>query len=182
MSPSDLSLGWSSSPCLLGLGKAHHQETGRRLQSFGHAAPGVTCQVLFAIVCAQWCRSHVKLLPGTWLFVVVKYRSLDLSEQRVKSQCFTRAAIGDVLFSPYMAIFLGPESQGVFYVVEIHKWSHSLSQTCDVALKLTSLSLLLYPNHTSTGMVSDETLERHSFLFSQKHSMGWISPISLLYA
>lgn len=49
MSPSDLSLGRSSSRCLLGLGMAHHQETGRRLQSFGHAALGVTCQVLFAI-------------------------------------------------------------------------------------------------------------------------------------
>lgn len=49
MSPSDLTLGLSSSRCLLGLGMAHHQQTGRRLQSFGHAALGVTCQVLFSI-------------------------------------------------------------------------------------------------------------------------------------
>ena len=63
-------------------------------------------------------------------------------------ECFTRVAIGNAAFSPYMAIFLSPKSQGVFYVVEIHKWSHSLSQTCYVALKLTSLSLLLCPKHT----------------------------------
>lgn len=63
-------------------------------------------------------------------------------------ECFTRAAIGNAVFSPYMAIFLSPKSQGVFYVAEIHKWSHSLSQTCYVPLKLTSLSLLLYPKHT----------------------------------
>lgn len=81
-----------------------------------------------------------------------------------------------------MAIFLSPESQGVFYVVEIHKWSHSLSQTCYVALKLTSLSLLLYPKHTFTLTVSVETVERYSFLFSQKYLMGWISTIPLLYA
>lgn len=97
-------------------------------------------------------------------------------------ECFTRAAIGNVLFSPYMAIFLSPESQGVFYVVEIHKWSLSLSQTCYVALKLTSLSLLLYPKHTLTCTVSVETVERYSFLCSQKYSMGWISIIPLLYA
>lgn len=50
MSSSELSLGWClSSWCLLGLGTAHHGETGRRLQSFGHAALHVTCQVLFVI-------------------------------------------------------------------------------------------------------------------------------------
>lgn len=97
-------------------------------------------------------------------------------------ECFTRAAIENVLFSPYMAIFLSPESQGVFYVVEIHKWSHSLSQTCYVALKLTSLSLLLYPKHTFTRTASVETVERYSLLFSQKHLMEWISTIPLLYA
>lgn len=97
-------------------------------------------------------------------------------------ECFTRAAIGNVLFSPYMAIFLSPESQGVFYVAEIHKWSHSLSQTCYVALKLTSLSLLLYPKHTFTCTIFLETMERYSFLFSQKYSVGWISTILLLYA
>lgn len=81
-----------------------------------------------------------------------------------------------------MAIFLSPESQSVFYVVEIHKWSHSLSQTCYVALKLTSLSLLLNPKRTFTCMVSVETVERSSFLFSQKYLMGWISITPLLYA
>lgn len=80
-----------------------------------------------------------------------------------------------------MAIFLSPESQGVFYVVEIHKWSHSLSQTRYVALKLTSLSLLLYPKYTFTCTISVETMESYSFLFSQKYSMGWISTILLLF-
>lgn len=64
---------------------AQHRETDKRLQSFGHAALCVTCQFLFVIICAQWCRSHTELLPGIWLFAVVKCRSLDLSEQRVKS-------------------------------------------------------------------------------------------------
>ena len=81
-----------------------------------------------------------------------------------------------------MAIFLSPESQGVFYVAEIHKWSHSLSQTCYVALKLTSPTLLLNPKHTSTCTVSIGTVEGYSFLFSQKYLMGWISTILLLYA
>lgn len=71
-----------------------------------------------------------------------------------------------------MAIFLSPESQGVFYVVEIHKWSHSLSQTGYVALKLTSLALLRNPKHTFTGMVSAGTVERYFFLFSQKYLMA----------
>lgn len=85
MSPSELSLNWSSPRCLLGLGMAYRRETGRLLQSFGHAALCVTCQVLFAILCAQWCRSQAELLPGIWWFAVVKYTSLDLSKQRVKS-------------------------------------------------------------------------------------------------
>lgn len=84
-------------------------------------------------------------------------------------ECFTRAAIGNVFFSPYMAIFLSPESQGVFYVFEIHKWSHSLSQTCYVALKLTSLSLLLYPKHKFICPVSVEAVEMYSLLFSQNN-------------
>lgn len=96
-------------------------------------------------------------------------------------ECFTRAAIGNVLFSPYMAIFLSPESQGVFYVVEIHKWSHSLSQTCYVALKLTSLSTSVPQTHTHMHRFF-ETVERYSFLCSQKYSVGWISIIPLLYA
>ena len=57
-----------------------------------------------------------------------------------------------------------------------------VGQTCYVALKLTSLSLLLYPKHIFTCTVSVETVERYSFLFSQKYLMGWVSTISLLYA
>lgn len=45
-------------------GTAHSQEKGRQLQSCGHAALCVTCQVLSVIICAQWCRSHAELLPG----------------------------------------------------------------------------------------------------------------------
>jgi hypothetical protein len=45
-------------------GTAHRREKDRRLQSFGHAALCVTCQGLFVIICAQWCRSHAVLLPG----------------------------------------------------------------------------------------------------------------------
>lgn len=44
--------------------KAHRKEKDRQLQSSGHAALCVTCQVLFVIICAQCYRSHAELLQG----------------------------------------------------------------------------------------------------------------------
>ena len=85
--PPELSLGWSSSGFLLfspGWDSPLQRERQAAAKLWS-CCPVCDLPGFFAILCTQWCRSHAELLPVIWLFAVVKCRSLDLSEQRVKS-------------------------------------------------------------------------------------------------